>query len=337
MPTSGDLVMVSGGSGFLASWITVILLRRGYRVRATARSSARAEAATAAISGAVDPGDRLSFVVADLTADAGWDAAVEGARYVIHPASPMQVGEYAKSDVIRPAREGVARIFAAAKAAGVEHVVMTSSVEACRPASNAPGSENNWTDPNGRRVSDYARAKTLAEKDAWDWATENAQPTLTTILPGFIQGPVFGADFSGSVELVARLLRGKVPAAPRLGFSIVDVRDLAELHVEALSAPAVRGRRLVATGEFLWVLDVAEALRTQYPDRASILPSKEAPDALVRAAAMLNPEMKAVVQDLGRQQTFDAGPACDLLGWRARPARTSVIDAAESLIRLGLV
>jgi dihydroflavonol-4-reductase len=336
MAASGDLVMVSGGSGFLASWIIVNLLRRGYRVRATVRSPARVAPAKAAIAGAVDAGDRLSFVVADLLGDAGWDEAVRDARYVIHPASPMQIGEYAKSDVIRPAREGVARILAAAKAAGVEHLVMTSSVEACRSASTAPGSETDWTDLTGDRVSDYTKAKTLGERDAWDWARDNGPPTLTTILPGFIQGPVLGADFSGSVELVARLLRGEVAVAPRLGYSIVDVRDVAELHVEAMTAPAARGRRLIATGEFLWILDIVEALRAQCPDRASKLPSKEAPDALIKAAAVANPEMKAIIHDLGRRQTFDAGLALRLLGWSARPARNAVLDGAKSLIRLGL-
>ena len=339
MTDSSDTVMVTGGSGFLATWIIVALLQRGYKVRSTVRSAAREAQARANITRAVDPGDRLSFTFADLLDEAGWSEAAAGARYVIHPASPMQVGEYAKTDVIRPAREGTLRVLEAAKKAGAEHVVVTSSVEACKlPATSAGvANEDVWTNLEGKGVSDYGKSKTLAEQDLWDWAGKAERPTVTTILPGFIQGPVLGEDFSGSVELVAKLMRGQAPMAPRIGMSMVDVRDVAALHIRAMTDKAARGKRFVAAGDFLWFLEVSELLRERFRGHAGKLPTKEAPDAMIKAAALMNAEMRQLVPSLGKRREFDSSRAKRLLDWQARPAREAVLDGAQSLIDLGLV
>lgn len=337
-PASQELVAVTGGSGFLASWIIVELLSRGYRVRTTVRSEAREAQARASIAGRVEAGDRLSFVRANLLEDEGWAEAVEGAAYVIHPASPMPVGEYAGTDLITPAREGARRVLEAARRSGAKRVVVTSSVEACKPGRpDATGTADTWTDLEGAAVSDYVRAKTLAERDVWAWAAANSGTEVTTILPGFIQGPVLGADYSGSVELIAMLLSGKLRMAPRLGFCMIDVRDLADLHVRAMLSPAAAGRRFVATSDFLWVEEVARILREAFPERAGRLPSGTAPDLVIKAAALVSPPMREMLPNLGKRTDFDTTPALQLLGWKPRPSREAMIDGAASLIGRGLV
>ena len=216
---SGDAtVLVTGGSGFLAGWTIAALLQAGYRVRTTVRSLSREGEIRKALSGVTGGGERLGFFEADLLKDAGWDAAVAGADYVLHVASPMQVGEFRDQDVIKPAREGTLRVLKAAAKAGVRRTVITSSTRAAQPrkASAVPVDETVWTDLSERGLGDYTRAKTLAEQDAWRFAAENPAMSLATVLPVFIQGPVMGTDVSGSIEVVSRLLKGQVSCSARV-------------------------------------------------------------------------------------------------------------------------
>jgi dihydroflavonol-4-reductase len=305
----GMMVLVTGGSGYLASWVLVALLKRGHRVRATLRSRVREHEVRAAVATQVDAQDRLSFAVADLLKDDGWRSAAEGCDAVLHVASPMATG----SEVIVAAREGTRRVLAASAQAGVRRVVMTSSVVATQPRggfADAAIDESVWTDSDERGLNDYVVSKTLAERDAWAFAAAPATSLqLTSILPGFIIGPVLGPDFSRSLEIVARLLTGKLPLLPRIGFTITDVRDLAELHVDAVSSPRAEGERFIAT-----------------------LPTRAMPDFLMRTLALFSDEARMLARSLGRRSSFSADKAQRFLGWRARPVEQTVLDCAESLI-----
>ena len=332
-----DLVLVTGGTGYVAGWCIVALLRGGFRVRATVRDMAKAEAVRAAVAGACDPGERLSFHVADLRADTGWDAAMAGCDRVLHVASPLGLDNPKDPDaLIVPARDGTLRVLAAAVRAGVKRVVMTSACAAASPASYADGGvtdESLWTDPDDPRLSAYRKSKTLAERAAWQFmAAHPGTTTLTTILPGAVFGPLLAAGQRGSVEVVERLLRGRVPATPRIGLEIVDVRDLAALHVSAMSAPQAAGERFIAVGEFLWMADVARILRERLGARAAKVPTRRMPDLVLRLLALFDPGLRAVLPGLGRKHRHTAEKARRLLGWQALPVDETLVACAEGLL-----
>lgn len=336
----GQTVLVTGGSGFVASWIIVALLERGFQVRTTIRDLARQEETRAAIQRQVETGDGLSFFQADLLHDQGWDEAAGGAKFIIHVASPMPTGEYKFQDVIRPAREGIMRVLHAGERAGVERVVMTSSTVAASPPPDASGGqlidETLWTDLSGKNLNDYTRAKTLAEKDAWEFVAGKPM-TLATILAGCVQGPVLGRKFSGSIQMVEQILTGKLPALPRIGFSMVDVRDLADLHIRAMSMPVAGGERFLATGDFLWMADVSRILRDRLGARAKKVTTRRMPDALFRLVALFNQDARFLAPALGKKCEYTAAKAQQMLGWQVRPAEESILHCAESLIREGIV
>jgi dihydroflavonol-4-reductase len=334
-----EYVLVTGGSGYLGSRIIVTLLEQGFTVRTTVRSPAREKELRAMIATELGAGAPLSVHVADLLKDGGWAEAMRGTTHVIHPASPMPAGEFKGKDLLTPAREGTRRVLEAATDAGVRRVVLTSSALAALPSleSSAAIDERLWTERPDTPAFAYARAKTLAEQAAWSFVNSRANaPELTTILPGLIQGPVLGADYSASVDLVAQMLGGKMPMAPRVGFIVVDARDVAELHVRAMLAPEAAGERLLATGDFLWLTEFADVLKQRFGARASKAPKRSMPDWLARTLALVNKDLASLVPDLGREWTADSSKARRLLGWQTRPAVESVADAAASLLDKGL-
>lgn len=335
--SSGKTVLVSGGSGHLAGWVIVDLLRRGFRVRATLRNLARESELRARFAKEVPVEDRLLFHKADLLADDGWDDAVRGVEHVIHMASPMGTGK-PREDLLTPAVQGTRRVLEAAARAGVSRVVVTSSAVAALPPLGEDGRivESNWTERPDTMAHHYKRAKTLAEREAWDVARRTGL-SLTTILPGFIQGPVLGEDVSGSLEVVRLMLRGKLSASPRIGFSIVDVRDLATLHVDAMLSPRTAGERLLAAGDFLWFSDIAGVLRERMGDEAAKVSTRTMPDVLVRLFALFSPQLAQLAPDLGLSQPVDPAKANTLLGWKSRPAADSIVDGARSLLERRLV
>ena len=335
-------VLVTGGSGYIGGWCVIGLLQQGYTVRTTVRDLAREAGVRAALGTVVDPGDRLSFFSANLTKDAGWDQAVEGCDYVLHVASPLGVPPPKDpNDLINPARDGALRALNAAIKAGVKRVVMTSSVASTSPPVGAPSGVNDetvWTDSDDVRHGGYPRSKTIAERAAWDlMASSGGAATLATVNPALVLGPVFGADFSDSVQLVQRLLSGKVPGLPRLGFNIVDVRDVADLHIRAMTNPAAAGQRFIAAGEFAWMADIAALLRARLGDQAAKVPTRNAPDVLIRLAALFDRDLSAVTGSLGKRQEFTSAKAQSVLGWRPRPMAETILDCANSLIAKGLV
>jgi nucleoside-diphosphate-sugar epimerase len=299
-------------------------------------------AARAAIGQVVNPGDRLSFHALTLDSDAGWAAAAEGCDFVLHIASPLGVPEPKDpQDLIRPARDGARRAITAAIGAGVKRVVMTSSVAATGGPYNAPdGSfdETVWSDAGDARIGGYARSKTLAELGAWDLIkTAGGKTTLATVNPALVLGPVLSADFSDSVQVVQRLLSGKVPGVPRLGFNIVDVRDVADLHIRAMTDPKAAGERFIAAGDFAWMADLAALLRERLGPQAAKVPTAKAPDLLLRLVALFDRDLQSVMPSLGRRREFTSAKAERLLGWKPRPLDDTVLDCARSLIAKGLV
>lgn len=335
----GKTVLVTGGSGFVGSYVILELLSHGYRVRTTIRSLSREGEVRRMLAEHVDPGDRLTVIQADLLHDAGWDEAARGCDYVVHVASPMPIGEYRGSDVITPAREGTRRVLEAAARAGVARVVTTSSTAAAMPAKSdgAVVDEATWTDLPDRPEYNYPRAKTLAEQDAWAFVRDRGAPfELATILPAQIQGPVLGSDYSASVDIIRLMLRGRMPAVPRVGYNIVDIRDLAELHRLAMIRPEAAGQRYIAANEFLWFADVARILREELGERAAKTPVRTLPDIVVKLGALFNPEMRQLKPSLGKRTEYRSAKAEALLGRPLRSAREAIRDAARSLIDRGL-
>ncbi|MGI8557527.1 MAG: NAD-dependent epimerase/dehydratase family protein [Solirubrobacteraceae bacterium] len=337
MADATDTVLVTGGTGFLGGWCIASLLERGYDVRTTVRDTTRARAVhDAVIAAGVDPDSRLSVTAADLTADAGWPEAVAGCRYVLHVASPFPpVQPKDPDELIVPARDGALRVLRAALGAGVERVAMTSSIAAVHPdrqsSESAPYTESDWTDGDDTSRSPYVRSKTLAELAAWEHVrAAGAEDRLTTINPGAIIGPALSDDHSYSLQVIARLLNG-MPAAPRLGFTFVDVRDVADLHIRALTDPAAGGERFIATDEFLWVPEVAAILRARLGDAAKKVPTRVAPDILVRLMALFDGQLRSVVGELGERSWFSSEKARTTLGWAPRPVEVSIEECARTL------
>ncbi|MDX6665127.1 MAG: hypothetical protein QOG68_1333 [Solirubrobacteraceae bacterium] len=338
MTNSGGTTLVTGGTGFLGGWCIAALLDRGYDVRTTVRDQAREPAVRATVEAAgVDPGARLSVVAADLTSDAGWADAVAGCRYVLHVASPFPpVQPKDPDELIVPAREGALRVLRAALDAGVERVVMTSSIAATRPerpSSEAePYTEADWTDGDDTSRTPYVRSKTLAEQAAWQHVRGiDAEDRLATVNPGAIIGPALNDDHSYSLQTITRLLGG-LPAVPRIGFTFVDVRDVADLHIRAMTEPAGGGERFIATDQFLWMAEVGKILRERLGDAAKKVPTRVAPDVLIRLMAVFDGSVRQVVGDLGQRSWFSSEKARTELGWSPRPVEDSIEDSGRSLV-----
>lgn len=324
-------VLVTGGTGFVGGWTIVRLLEQGYRVRTTVRSFSKADAVRKAVATQVDPGGRLDVVAADLMADTGWPEAAVGCEEILHIASPLGSGADDEG-LIEAARGGALRVLRAAVDAGVGRVVMTSSMAACTPAEPQaePIDETDWADPDQPGLSAYRRSKILAERAAWDFMA-GKKTGLTTILPGAIFGPVLTKDHLGSVGIIDRLLKGQPPALPRLGFNITDVRDLADLHIRAMTTPEAAGERFVATGESLWYGEVAAALKARLGERAAKVTTAAMPDAVAKGLALVSPQMKAMLPLLGRTQAFSTEKARRVLDYAPRPVEDTVVDCGASL------
>jgi dihydroflavonol-4-reductase len=338
MAEASGTVMVSGGTGFLGGWCIAELLERGYEVRTTVRDLAREPAVRDALAKAgVDAGDRLAVLRADLESDEGWADAVAGCRYVLHVASPFPpVQPKDPDELIVPARDGALRVLRAAFDAGVERVAMTSSIAAVRPArdssADAPYTEADWTDGGDASKTPYARSKTIAERAAWDLARETGADRLAVVNPGAIIGPALNDDHSYSLQVVQRLLDG-MPAMPKLGFTFVDVRDVADLHIRAMTDPAAGGERFIAADRWLWMADVAGVIRERVGDAATKVPTRVAPNLAIRAMALFDPSVRSVVSDLGKRSHFSSEKARSTLGWAPRPVEDSIEDCARSLLR----
>jgi nucleoside-diphosphate-sugar epimerase len=335
-------VVVTGGSGFVATHIIFQLLEAGYVVRTTVRSLQREAGVRSVLEGAgARPADRLSFFAADLERDLGWPEALAGSDYVLHVASPMPpVAPKTEDEVIVPARDGALRVLRAARDAEVKRVVLTSSCGAIyygHPPREAPFDETSWTRLDGE-MSAYVRSKAIAERAAWDFvAAEGGALELTTVNPAGIFGPALGADYSASLDLIKRLLTG-MPGCPQLYFGVVDVRDVADLHLRAMTSPAARGERFVAvSGECMSMLDIARVLKARLGDSASRVPTRQLPDWVVRLAARFDPALRQLLPLLGTIRNATSEKAQRVLHWKPRAREDAVVATAESLLKLGIV
>jgi nucleoside-diphosphate-sugar epimerase len=332
-----QLVLVTGGSGFIGAHCIKRLFDDGYRVRTTVRSLQR----EAEVRDMVGEGP-LEVVAADLTSDAGWSLAASGCAYVLHVASPFPLGQPKHEDeLIVPAREGALRVLRAAREAGVKRVVQTSSFASIGYGHHDAGTvydETMWTDVDGPGVSAYAKSKTLAERAAWEFVADGG-PELAVVNPVAVLGPPLGRDISTSIELVKRLMNGSMPGTPKVAYALVDVRDVADLHVRAMTAPEAAGERFLAMGEeFRWISEMGEWLREDLPpERARKVPRRQLPNPLVRLAAVFDGSLRQLIPELGVRKQGTNEKARRVLGWAPRSDRETVIATAESLLALGIV
>lgn len=337
------LVLVTGGSGYIASFCMAQLLREGWRVRTTVRSLAREAELRRTLTKLTDIGDRLQVVTADLNADAGWREAARGCDYVLHVASPLPSSNPQDDDeLVRPARDGALRVLAAARDEGVRRVVMTASTAAVaygRGGRETPFTEADWSDETNRADSSaYERSKTIAERAAWDWLKrEGGALELVTINPGTVLGPVLGRDFSASIDIVKKLMDGSLPGLPRFGWPLADVRDIADLHCRAMLGERASGQRYIGAGPFYWMGDIARILRERVPQVAKRVPRRSLPSWLVRLSAVFDPVVRDRLFELGKSRPVSSEKAKRELGWSPRSNEDSIVATAESLLAEGVV
>jgi len=328
MQTISLPVLVTGGTGFLARHTIANLLHRGMTVRTTVRSASRGERLRDGLGAAGVDATGLQFAVADLLDPSGWARAMEGIGGVLHMATPMT-----GKDVVAAAVDGTRRVLDASADAGIRRIVVTSSGLAASRPGDATSSitEADWTDPQRPGTSDYARAKTLAERAAWSLARDR-DLALTTILPGAILGPRLGQDRPGWLALIDGMLQGRMAALPPVRLQMVDVRDLARLHVDALLSPAAEGQRYIAMGESYSFREVAVVLREEFGPAAAKVQTREMPAWLLRLAGLFSAQARQGAALLDTRGTMSASKAHDELDWQTRSVRQSIIDTARSLL-----
>jgi dihydroflavonol-4-reductase len=315
------------------------LLARGHGVRASVRNPARAKDLRATLD--QSQRDRVEFVTLDLTRDDGWTEAAAGCAAIVHTASPFPLSQPKDADdLIRPAVDGTLRALRAARDAGVGRVVLTSSIAAITSSDLPPGrtldDERDWTDPDHPTAGAYVRSKMLAERAAWDFVRDEAPGiALTALNPGFVLGPIRGDHVGSSVGLVQRLMRGKDPMLPRMGFPVVDVRDVATAHARALTRPATQGKRYVLAAGSLWFAQMGRILKAAHPDRR--IPTRTAPDLLIRALALFDADLRAAARLLGTCDHLDAGAARHDLGIDFIAPEEALRATAADLLAKGLV
>jgi dihydroflavonol-4-reductase len=340
-----ETILVTGASGYIAKHIVVKLLNAGYHVRGSVRSVARGAEVTQAVTPMLDDASeldaRLTFVALDLSSDTGWDAALDGVDALMHTASPFPLEQPKnEDDTIRPAVDGTLRALNAAKTAGINRVVMTSSTVSIMMVK--PGDpktqfdETDWSVLEGPTATPYAKSKTLAERAAWDFvANEAPEMQLTAINPSFVMGAPLDENFGTSIQVVERLMKGKDPMLPAVGFPSVDVQDIAEMHVRALQRPETAGERIAGVGKFLWLKDMADALKTEYPNRK--IATRVAPNIMIRMLALFDKALQSIAPILGRKDIVSNEKAKTMLDMEFRDPTESVVDAGRFLVDRNLV
>ena len=334
-------VLVTGGSGFIGAHTILQLLAAGHRVRTTVRNPDRSQDVLAMLrQGGASSAQDVAFFIANLESDAGWREAVDGCDYVLHVASPLPAHvPRDQNDLIIPAREGTLRVLRAARDAGVKRVVVTSSFAAIgygHGRQSRPFDESDWTNIDGADVQPYIKSKALAERAAWDFvAREGSGLELSVVNPVAVFGPVLGPDYSSSIAIIKMLMDGAMPAAPKIYFGLVDVRDVADLHLRAMTSPAAKGERFLAVaGETMSLHQIAKVLRSRLGASASRAPRFEAPNWLVRLAAVGIPQLRDALPQLGRIRPSSNRKAIETLGWTPRPNEETITATAESLLKL---
>lgn len=334
-------IFLTGASGFIAKHVLLKLLNAGHVVTGSLRSPDRADEVRNALDPHLADRDamkRLGFATLDLTSDDGWGKALQGHEVLVHTASPFPISQPKdESALIRPAVDGTLRALGAAQAAGIGRVVLTSSSAAIMTGTDPgrPFTEDDWTDTTSPDATPYTRSKTLAERAAWDFVRDKAPGMdLTTINPVFVIGPPLDRHFGSSVGVVRRMMSGRDPMVPRIGFPLVDVRDVAEMHLRAAERPETAGKRFIAAESSMWFSEMAAALRTAFPDRK--IARRTAPDILMRAMALFDPAIRTIVPQLGRIERISNARARDQMGMAFIPAAESLVETGRYLVSAGL-
>ncbi len=336
-------VLVSGATGFVGLHTVIQLLAEGHNVRGTLRSPGRESEVRESVARHVGADDRLTLHQCDLTSDDGWAEAVAGCDYVQHVASPFIIGQPKhEDDLIVPARDGALRVLRAAAKAGVRRTVMTSSVAAISAGHPRDTkhifTEDDWSITVSPEIGAYEKSKTIAERAAWDFVkSDGGGMELAVINPGAILGPILNADSGTSGELVRQLMSRAMPACPRIGFSCVDVRDVASAHLAAMTTPEAAGKRFICAIEFAWMVEVAKILDARFRDDGYKIPTGELPNWVPKLMQHFNPALKQIVPGLGRRRDYDNARIKSVLGWQPRSLQEMSISMAESMIKYGVV
>ena len=337
-------ILLTGITGYIAKHIAAQLLDEGYAVRGSMRSMKRVQEVNAAIAkGVSDPSvlTRLSFCELDLTKDTGWNNAAMGVDAIVHTASPFPMtAPKDEDDLLKPAVDGMLRALKAATEAKVDRVVITSSTAAISGSELPDGKdaydEDDWTDTSSKLVGAYARSKTLAEKAAWDFVKTTApQIKLTSINPGFVLGAPLDTYYGTSVAVIERILRGKDPMIPDVGWNSVDVKDAAALHVRALQDLSSIDQRIMAVDRFLRFEEMANWIKSELPNRR--IATRVAPHLLIKAIGLFDPAVKEIVPQLGVTQKANNAKARNLLGREFTDLQESVLTTARFLIEKEIV
>ena len=340
----GETVLLTGASGYIAKHTAVALLEAGHTVRGTVRTKAKGEKVRAALANHTDKADQITFVEADLKQDSGWAEAAAGCSVVLHMASPFPLGSPEhEDDLIVPAREGTLRVLKAAKAAGARRVVLTSSFAAVgyglAPGFSGVLTEENWTDPESSDNSAYTKSKTIAEAAAWDYVkSDGAGLELVAINPALVLGPLMDGDAGASVSLLVKMLKGEFPGYPKMGFGVVDVRDVADYHARAVTAEGVAGERFIASNAFMWLGDMVRILKTNLPkEHIRRLPKFPLPNFMVRLASLTDRDVRDNLYELGVERRLDGSKARRTFGLDPRSSETAILDCAKDLIARGMI
>ncbi|MBF4517909.1 aldehyde reductase [Flavobacterium sp. ANB] len=340
-----DIVLVTGGTGFVAMQIIMQLLQKGFQVRTTVRNLKNKDKIIAVLkANDVTNLDNLSFVVTELTEDHNWEAALKGCKYVLSVASPVFFEKpKSESQAIRPAVEGILRVLKFANQEGVKRVVMTSNFGAVgfsQTDKTRQTTESDWTNPNMKGLSVYEKSKTLAEKAAWDYI-KNSKTNLefTTINAVAIMGPSLNEHITGSFMLLENLLNGKMKAVPNIPLNIVDVRDVADLHIRAMITPEANGQRFIASADGQISLpEIAILLKNKRPNIAEKVSSKILPNWIIKIGAIFNVQAKEGIVFLNMNRNISNTKAKNILSWKPIATQeTTILSAVDSMIKYNLI
>ncbi len=343
-----DRVLVTGATGFIAQHCLLQLLEAGYEVRGTARTSDRRAEMVAILSPHLSEAarsrlDRLDVVAADLTGDDGWTRAVEGCRFVLHVASPLPRGVVKdENELIVPARDGALRVLRAAHDAGVERVVLTSSLSAIVYGNDRSRlfTEDDWSNLDGERIGAYDKSKTIAERAAWRYmmSVEDTSPMeLVVINPGLVLGPLLSSDWGTSGEMVKRILSHQVPAIPNISFATVDVRDVARAHLSAMVSPEAAGQRFICAEANHSMMEIAQILKARYGPQGFKIPTSRLPSVVIRVMAVFDKTVRLALNDLDSTQNVDSTKIRTVLQWHPRNLFEMTTAMADSMIEYGVV
>ncbi|CAC9976807.1 MULTISPECIES: SDR family oxidoreductase [Flavobacterium] len=336
-------VLVTGGSGFIAVHCILKLLKEGYSVKTTLRSLNRQDEVKQMLKvGGISTFENLSFIQADLSSDKNWNEAVKGCEFVLHVASPTPAIQFTHEDeLINPAKDGVVRVLKASRDANVKRVVLTSAFGAVgmgHKNRKTPYTEEDWTNIDSN-IHAYQKSKTIAEQTAWEFIkNEGGNLELSAVNPVGVMGPLLGTDYSHSHQMIKQMLEGDIKACPKISSCYIDVRDVADLHLLAMTDPKANGERFLATtGNVLSMLDVAKILKNKLGNEADKVPTKELPNWVLKASALKKPSLKMLVTLLGQYMQASGEKAKKTLNWSPRSNEEAILATAESLLKLGLI